>query len=159
MEFFIVILAAALMILGILGCILPVLPGPALNFAGLVVFQFSEKGNFETSFFVMWALITIGVSILDYFVPTIGAKIFGSSRAGIWGSFVGLLIGLIFFPPFGILFGPFLGAVVAELLFVKSFKKALRAGGGAFLGLLFSTMLKLMVSGMMTYRFISALWA
>jgi hypothetical protein len=142
-----------LMIAGILGCILPFVPGPPLNYLGLLSLHFTLKYQFETGFLILWAIVTAFVYGLDLVIPVWGTKKFGGSRQGVWGSIIGLLAGFFFFPPFGIIIGPFVGAVIGELTSGKDSKTALKAGFGSFVGFITGTVLKLIASGMMTWYF------
>lgn len=157
MDYFLIISGILLMIGGIAGCALPVLPGPPLSYLGLLLLHFTSGYEFKPGFLLVWGLITILVTFIDYLIPVWGAKKFGASRPGIWGSIIGLLIGLIFFPPFGIIFGPFAGAVTGELLSGKNTPHALRAGFGSFVGFFAGVLLKLVASGMMTWHFFETL--
>jgi len=142
---------------GILGCIIPGLPGPPLNFFALLLLQFSSIKPFTAKFLWLWALITIIVTILDYVIPAIGTRRYGASRWGVIGSFAGLVIGIFVFPPWGLILGPFAGAIAGELLAGKSSDAALKAGIGSFLGFIFGTVLKLCISGIMGFYFFRAL--
>lgn len=153
MDYFLIGFGILLMISGILGGILPVLPGPPLSYIGLLLLHFTERYQFSSRFLIIWAAITVLVYLLDYIVPAWGTKRFGGSKRGIWGSILGLLVGLIFFPPFGIIVGPFAGAVIGELSSGKDSHSALKSGFGSFLGFLVGTLLKLITSGMMTWYF------
>ncbi|HYQ58581.1 MAG TPA: DUF456 domain-containing protein, partial [Draconibacterium sp.] len=115
MDILLIVLGSIFIISGILGCILPVIPGPPLSYVGLLLLHFTERYQFSSRFLIIWAIITVVVYALDYLIPAWGTKKFGGSKRGIWGSIIGLLIGLFFFPPFGIIIGPFLGAVIGEL--------------------------------------------
>jgi len=137
MDIFLIISGSLLMILGIAGCLLPMLPGPPLSYLGLIAIQLSSKINFSPKFLISWGVIVILVSILDYVIPIWGTKYFGGSKYGVWGSMAGLLAGL-FIPPIGIIIGPFLGAVVGEMLSGNR-QNALKAGFGSFIGLLSSS--------------------
>jgi uncharacterized protein YqgC (DUF456 family) len=95
---------------------------------------------------------------LDYIIPAWGTKKFGGSRFGVWGSIIGLFAGLLFFPPFGIIVGPFAGAVIGELVAGQNTESALRSGFGSFAGLLLGTLIKLTVSGLMLWHFIKMLF-
>ncbi|MFZ5429632.1 MAG: DUF456 domain-containing protein [Bacteroidota bacterium] len=157
MDYFLIISGILLMIGGIAGCALPVLPGPPLSYLGLLLLHFTSGHEFTPRFLLIWGLITLLVTLIDYLIPVWGAKKFGASRPGIWGSIIGLFIGLIFFPPFGIIIGPFAGAVIGELLSGKNTPHALRAGFGSFAGFLAGVLLKLVASGMMTWYFFETL--
>lgn len=142
---------------GILGCVLPIIPGPPLSYVGLLLLHFTEKYQFSTKFLVIWAIVTAVVYALDYIIPAWGTKKFGGSKRGIWGSIIGLLIGLFFFPPFGIIVGPFVGAVIGELTAGKDHGAALKSGFGSFMGFLAGTIIKLITSGTMTVIFFNKL--
>jgi len=147
------------MLLGIAGCVLPILPGPVLSFLGLLLLallkQFSPP--LTPVLMMIMALLTLVVTAGDYVMPLWGAKRYGATKWGIWGSVIGMAIG-IFFSPFGMLLGAFIGAVAVEWLVQKERGKALKAGWGVFIGSLAGTALKLGVSGMMAYYFIRGLW-
>ena len=134
MEIILVFAAFGLLLAGILGAVLPVLPGPPLSFAGLVLLQLSGFAGFTFVFLVTWAIIAIGVTIMDYFLPSLLTKKFGGSKAAIVGSVLGLLAGIFLFPPWGLVFGSFLGAFVGELINSNiNGAKALKVALGAFL--------------------------
>jgi uncharacterized protein len=158
MDYLLIITGIILALLGLAGCILPVIPGPPLNFAALLLLHFSTKVQFSTRFLIIMAALTIIISILDYMVPVWGAKKFGSSKRGIWGSLIGLMVGFFFFPPFGIILGSFAGAVVGELTAGKETTSALKSGFGTFIGFITGIILKLMVSGLMTWYFFRELF-
>jgi len=141
------------MIIGIIGCVLPFIPGPPLNYIGLLLIHFTTKYQFQTDFLILWAIITVLVYGLDIVIPVWGTKKFGGSKRGVWGSVIGLAAGFLFFPPFGIIIGPFVGAVIGELSAGKNSAAALKSGFGAFVGVFTGTVLKLIASGMMTWYF------
>jgi len=145
------------MITGIIGCVLPFLPGPPLNYIGLLLLHFTEKYQFSTEFLVFWAIITAIVYGFDLVIPVWGTKKFGGSKYGIWGSVVGLLAGFFFFPPLGIIIGPFAGAVIGELFAGKDSGAALKSGFGSFVGFIAGTVLKIAASGVMTWYFVKQL--
>ena len=153
MDYILIGLGILLLVSGILGCVLPVIPGPPLNYAGLLLLHFTGRYQFSTQFLLVWAVITVVVYALDYVIPAWGTRKFGGSRRGVWGSVIGLVVGLFFFPPFGIIVGPFAGAVIGELTAGKDSGTALKAGFGSFIGFLLGTLLKLIASGMMTWYF------
>ena len=156
MDIFLIILGAICLLVGILGCVLPVLPGVPLAYCGLLLLHATDKVQFSWQFLVIWAVVTIVVQVLDSVVPIWGTKKFGGSKMGVWGSTLGLLVGL-FFGPWGIVLGPFLGAVVFELIDGKTTRLALKAGWGPFVGLMPGPLLTLLCCGLMTYYFIAEL--
>ncbi len=156
MDIALIILGALLLVIGIVGCIVPALPGIPLAYAGLWVLHATDKVQFSWQFLLIWGIIVLVVTALDYIVPAWGTKRYGGSKAGVWGSTIGLIIGL-FMGPWGIVIGPFIGAVVGELLTGKNTKDAIRSGWGSFIGLLAGTIIKLICCGMMAYYFIAEL--
>jgi uncharacterized protein YqgC (DUF456 family) len=151
----IIILGFVLGLVGLAGCVLPFLPGPPLNFAALILLSLAKDWEpFGPVFLVSMGILTAGVTVLDYMVPAIGARRFGASKAGVWGSVIGMIVGLVLFPPWGMLLGAFLGALVGELIVGKQGKTALRAGWGTFVGTMIGTGLKLAVSGIMFYVYV-----
>jgi len=159
LETIAIICGAILVFLGIAGCVLPILPGPVLSFLGLLLLALLKHFSppLTPTLIIIMAILTVVVTIGDYLIPLWGAKRYGATKWGIWGSVIGMAIG-IFFSPFGMLLGAFIGAVTVEWLVQKERGKALKAGWGVFIGSLAGTALKLGVSGMMAYYFIRGLW-
>ena len=155
MDIILIISGSLLIILGIAGCLLPILPGPPLSYLGLIAIHLTSKIDFSSKFLISWGIIVIVVSILDYVIPIWGTKFFGGSKYGVWGSMLGLLAGL-FIPPVGIIIGPFIGAVAGEML-AGNRQNALKAGFGSFIGFIAGTVVKMLVSLIMLYYFITAL--
>jgi len=157
MEVLLIILGLILIIVGIIGCIIPGLPGPPIAYVSFILLEFAEESPFSWTFMLAWLLIVVLVTLLDFYVPAWGTKKFGGSKYGSWGSIVGLIIGL-FFSPIGIILGPFLGAFAGELIGGKSNNQALRAGFGAFIGFLTGTLMKLAVSITIGVYFVIESW-
>jgi len=153
MDYILLGIGIIFLVIGLLGCILPVIPGPPISFVGLIMLQLTDKGDFSANFLLIMALLAIFVTLLDYIVPIWGTKRFGGSKSGVWGSTIGLVVGLFFFPPIGIILGPLLGAIIGESMRGAQFKESLRAGMGSLLGFLLGTGIKLMSSGVMTWYF------
>lgn len=144
MEILWIILAVLLLVGGIAGCILPVLPGAPLSYAGLLLLHFTGIAEFSDAQLIFWLLIVIGLQVLDYLTPILGSKYSGGTEFGNRGCFAGTIIGLLFMP-WGIVVGPFIGAVLGELFGGRRLPEAIRAGIGSFLGFLVGTMLKIVV--------------
>lgn len=155
-DYILLIFAIILMILGIIGCLVPVLPGPPLSYLGMILLHFSKFADFSSNILITMAVIAVLVTILDYIVPVWGTKRFGGSKYGTRGATVGLIIGL-FLGPLGIIIGPFVGAFVGELIFKDDIRYALRAGFGSLLGFLTGIGLKLAASFIMTFYFVKEL--
>jgi uncharacterized protein YqgC (DUF456 family) len=150
------VIGGILMLTGIVGCLIPFLPGPPLSFLGLLLLQLRETAPFTSKFLIIWAVIVIAITVLDYLVPVYGTKRFGGTKYGLWGCTIGLIAGF-WFGPIGIIAGPFLGALVGEWLGNRNSDQAFKAAIGSFVGFLVGTVLKLIASGVMTYYFIVSL--
>lgn len=156
METILIVVGAACIIAGFLGSFLPVLPGPPISYAGLLVLQLTADPPFTLTFLVVWALIVGAIMVLDNVIPAYGTKKFGGSPFGIWGSIIGLLIGL-FFPPAGLVLGPLAGAFLGELVAGKRSDQAFRSAVGSFVGFLAGTVLKVIATGVMGYYFFTSI--
>lgn len=154
------VLAVVLGIIGLLGCVVPVVPGPPLSWAGmLVLYLWGPDNVFTTKLLLVWLVVTLVVTVLDYVVPSYFTRVSGGSKASGRGSLVGLFVGLFFFPPFGMIAGAFLGALLAEIVINgKEFKNSLKPAFGSFIGFLCGTFMKLVASGWMLYYIIKAMF-
>ena len=138
--------------IGLLGTFVPALPGPPLSYIGLLLINLSGYGKFSAFFLLGWAGITLIVTVMDYVLPVLLAKKFGGSRAAAIGSLLGLLIGVVFFPPMGMIAGSFLGAMAGELIHNRADGiNALKVAMGAFTAFVAGTGAKLIVCGLMLY--------
>ena len=176
MNTILVILAFIFLIAGLLGSVVPVIPGPPLGFVGLLLLQWSGHGGFSSVFLLVWAGITIAITVIDYILPALMTKRFGGSRFAMIGSVVGLIIGMIFFAPVGLLIGPFLGAFAGELInyhiqlrnsevndtnntgdmISSGYVKALKVAFGALLAFIVGTGIKLVAGSLMIYYAVKA---
>lgn len=146
------IIAILLGIAGLVGCILPVIPGPPLSWAGLLLVWLTHPEGMTPGLLITWLVITVVVTVLDYLVPSWLTARTGGSKAAARGTLVGLVLGLIFFPPWGMIAGSFLGALVCEIVFGgKDLSASLKPAFGSFLGFLLGTGLKLTASGVMIF--------
>jgi len=152
-DYLLLIFGILLIILGIIGCLVPVLPGPPFSFLGILLLNFSRFADFTTSALITLGAIAVAVTILDYIVPVWGTKKFGGSKYGTRGATVGLIVGL-FLGPLGIIFGAFIGAFAGEMIFKDDINYALKASMGSLLGFLTGIGLKLAASLIMTYYLI-----
>lgn len=147
MDILLICLGLILLIIGLIGSFLPVLPGPPIGWLGLLTLYFTSAQPVGWFFLGITLLIAILIAVLDYIIPAAGTKRFGGSRAGAIGTTIGLIIGILAPIPFGILIGPFAGALIGELVFNGSnTKQAFKAALGSFLGFIASTFMKFVVS-------------
>ncbi len=151
-----VIVAGILLIVGLVGCIVPVIPSVPLSYLGLMLLYFTDRVQFSTRFLLIWLGIVVVLQVLDYVMPSVSTRLTGGSKWGVWGSVIGLVTGL-FFGVWGIVIGPFAGAVLFELLAGKEAWTAIKSGIGTFVGTILDTILKLICCGMMIYYYIDAL--
>jgi uncharacterized protein YqgC (DUF456 family) len=160
MDLLLLCIGFILMLVGILGSFLPVLPGPPLSWLGLLLLYLTKAVPDNGLFLTITGIIALVVFALDYIIPAVGTKKFGGTKYGVIGTTIGLLVAL-FFPvlgPFGIIIWPFIGALVGELLNKSDRKTATKAAFGSFLGFLTGTFLKFLVAAVFFGLFISTAW-
>lgn len=169
MDILLIVLGAICLLLGLVGCVAPVVPGVPLSYLGLLLLHWTERVQFSWQFLVVWGVVVVVIQILDYFIPAWGTKKLGGTKYGVWGSTIGLFAGFLM-GPLGIIIGPFVGAVVGELIYFNrhpqntigppkntNFNRALRAGFGSFVGLLAGTLVKVICCGVMIAYFVKEL--
>jgi len=157
-EIFLIISGVICAILGIIGCVLPALPGPPLSYTALLLLHFSGREPvFNKDFLVILAIITLLVSLGDYFLPIMGAKKYGTSRYGIWGAIIGMIIGIFFLPPLGMIIGLFMGAILGEMIAGKEKSSALKSGLVTFTGSIIAIFIKLSLSLIIAFYFFTNL--
>lgn len=151
-------LAFILLIVGIVGSVLPVLPGPPLSWLGLLVLKFVPSVSHHLSWpvIVSVGLFTLIVAILDNVLPIWSTKRIGGSKWVVWGAALGFIAGF-WFGPFGIVLGPFMGALVAGLISGSHLKAALKHASGALIGFFTGIVLKFINLGVIVYWFVKVL--
>lgn len=146
MDTILLIVGFVCVVVGIFGSFLPVLPGPIVSWVGLLLLYLTEKIENNYWILVISFVVVILISILDYTIPAKGTKKFGGSSYGIWGTNIGMLIGIFVPIPFGFIVGAFVGAFVGELFYNSQDKnRALKAATGSLLGFLASSFMKMVV--------------
>ncbi len=158
MDLIIVALAAVLMLVGVLGSFLPMLPGIPLSWAGLLVLHLTSAVPTNYTFLGVTLLITIVIFALQYAIPALGTKYLGGSKQGMWGATLGLFAGIFIPIPFAILIAPFVGAYMGEVLNKADSRTALKAASGSFIGLLASTFMEFVVTAIFLLLFIWKVW-
>jgi uncharacterized protein YqgC (DUF456 family) len=160
MDVLLLIIGFICILTGIIGSFLPVLPGPSISWIGLLLLYITDAIPINYWVLGTTLFITIVVTVLDYVIPSKGTRKFGGSSYGVWGTNIGLIIGLLFIPiPFGFVVGAFAGAFVGEMIYNNQDKKrALKAATGSFLGFLASTFMKFMVCMLFLGTFVYVAW-
>lgn len=148
MSTFWIILAIIMILVGLLGSVVPGLAGPPFSWLGLLFVNFSNAVDYSLTFILITAAVAAIITVMDYVIPSLSTKHHGGSKAGVWGCNIGLVISIVGLPfgpqgIIGVIFWPFVGALVGELLSGKQTRDALRAAWGAFVGFLCGTGLKL----------------
>ncbi|WP_310559443.1 DUF456 domain-containing protein [Flavobacterium sp.] len=159
MDALILTIGFAFIIIGIFGSFMPVLPGPSLSWFGLVLLYFTNAVPANYWILGISLLITIIVSVLDYVIPAQGTKKFGGSSYGIWGTNIGLIVGICAPIPFGFIIGPFVGAFIGELVYdYKDHDRAFKAAAGSFLGFLAGSFMKFVICMIYLGLFVWIVW-
>jgi uncharacterized protein YqgC (DUF456 family) len=159
MDIFLLIVGFLLAITGIIGSILPILPGPILGWFGLLLLYLTKIVPINYTLLGITLVVAIAVLVLDYVIPSVGTKKFGGTKFGVIGTTIGLILGIFFFPPIGLIVGPFVGAFIGEMIYdSKNPKKALKVSYGSFIGFLTGTLLKFVVAVIFTGLYFSILW-
>ena len=156
MEWLWIILGIVLVIVGVIGSFLPVVPGPPIAYLGLLIQQLREPDPFTTRFLVIWVILVVISLILDYVIPIWGTKKFGGSKYGVWGSTLGFLLAF-WMGPWGVIIGPFIGAFAGEMIAGKDHRQSFRAAWGSFVGFLLGSLLKVILCFVMLYYLIKSI--
>lgn len=148
MDYVLILLGFVCILTGVIGSVVPALPGPPISWVGLLLVGLSPWVENSTALIVITGVLAVIITVLDYIIPSLATKHFGGSKYGIWGCNIGLFIsmfGLPFSPTglLGIIFWPFIGAFIGEMIKQQDFMHALRAAWGAFVGFLCGTLMKL----------------
>ncbi|WP_428224224.1 DUF456 domain-containing protein [Flavobacterium sp.] len=159
MDLVLTCIGFACMIIGIFGSFLPVLPGPGISWLGLVLLYFTKAVPDNYWVIGVTFIIILLITLLDYIIPAKGTKLFGGSKYGVWGTNIGLIVGLLSPIPMGFIIGPFVGAFVGELYYnSQEQKRALKAATGSFIGFLASTFMKFVVCIIFLGYYIYLFW-
>ncbi len=146
-----------LLILGMVGTILPILPGLVLSLGGVLIYKFYTGSDLSMVYIWIFAFLTLVSIFLNYIIPAKTNRKYGGTRWGSVGSVIGTIAGMLFIPvPFGFLIGMFLGVFIGELLHdSKDRKKAVNSTKGAFIGFIYGTGFNFVVALAM---FLVVLW-
>lgn len=157
MDTLLFILALLCGLTGVAGCFLPVLPGPPIAYVGLLLAHWTDQAQFSVETLVGWGVATAAVTLLDYFLPVWITARMGGSKSATRGAAIGTVAGL-FFMPLGLILGPFIGALIGEMIHDRSDNaKAFRVAFGSFLAFIVGTGAKLVVCLLITVRIFRAM--
>ena len=157
MEYVWIALAIICGVVGLIGAVVPVIPGSIISYAALWLMWLSDSSYVSSaSLWIMGALM-VAVCVIDYIAPIWMTKLGGGSKQSMWGATIGLIVGL-FFAPFGLIIGPFLGALVGELTTDASLGQALKIAALSFVAFLLTTGLKLIYGIAIIVMIVMALW-
>ena len=158
MDIFLIILGVLCLLAGLAGCFLPVLPGPPVSYVGLLLLHFTDKIHFSTTHLILWAFLVIIVQVMDYVTPMLGTKYSGGGKWGNRGCMIGTIAGLFVFPPWGCVDRSVCRSRNWRVVWREEVCRAFKAGLGAFVGFLFSVVVKVSVCGYFIYSFVAALF-
>ncbi|NOX38850.1 MAG: DUF456 domain-containing protein [Calditrichaeota bacterium] len=149
------IVALICIAVGLVGTLIPLLPGIALIYVGYLVWGLvSGWSDYGWTTMVVLGIVTTLTYVMDYLAGAVGAKKFGATSAGVWGAIIGAVVGFMILSIWGLILGPFVGAVVGEMLVGRSQQEAWKAGWGAFLGFLASSVFRLIIGFIMAVLFL-----
>lgn len=158
MTTLIIIFSIILLLLGVVGSVLPVVPGPPLSFVGLLLLHVFTPFELSEDLLIYFGLAAALITFLDYWLQIYSVKLFGGGRTSTIGVIIGIVLGLFIFPPIGVLVGPFLGAYIGAIIesdfdLLKSFKIAF----GSLIGFLGGTILKFVYSIVVIWQYLDFL--
>ena len=165
MEVALSISAIVLAILGVIGCVLPIVPGVIISYGGLVCLYFCPSADISITQLIIYGIFAIVLTVVDFMLPSYFSKKFGGSKAGQRGATLGLIVGILFScwgPIVGLLaliVCPCAGAVIGEIIHDKSDKKkAFKVGLGTFISFFVGTIIKLIYSFILLSYIVCRIW-
>ncbi len=149
-----IIIGLTLILLGIIGSVLPILPWPQLAYIGILIFHFMAGRPFSLAFLLVWLVIMVALVVLDQFLPVLSTKKFWGSKRGMRGSGIWAILG-IFGGVFGILIGPFAWALLGEWRHSRNWKKSLKPALWSFIGIAMSGLIKIAICLVLAWSLIA----
>ena len=148
------VIALLVMLVGVVGTLIPAIPGIPLIYVAMLVYGFVEGfAEMTPTFLVLTLVVVVATQVAEHYAKAWGAQKYGAGRAGTWGAVIGSIVG-IFFMPLGLILGPFLGAMLFELVAGRPTKEALKAGWGGLVGVLGSVVVNFIVALGLTLAFV-----
>ena len=154
-----IIVCSVLMVVGLLGVVLPILPGIPLAWLGLFIYAIGTSfERISIATVIVFSILTVLALLLDFLAPMLGAKKYRASKLGVFGAFLGFTVGIFVLGFWGIILGPFIGALLGELIAGRRPRQALGSAFGTFLGFVAGTLFKIIVILVMAGFFIASLF-
>ncbi len=158
MSFIALIIALGFFVLGLVGTFLPVFPGVVLIWVGMFLYGLlTGFDELSVGFYVVQGLAAFLVILMDYLAAALGAQKFGGTKLTASLAAVGLIVGVVLFGPPGVIFGPFIGAFIGDLVQKKPPEDAFHSSIGTVVGLLGGALAKFLIEIVMIFWFFIAL--
>lgn len=159
METIYLLLTLVMFVMGIIGTILPALPGVIVIFGGMVLYGFMTNfAGLSIYFFIMQSAVMLVIFLVDFLASAVSTKKYGGSKQAAFGAVLGTIVGIMVFGPLGVIIGPFAGSVITEIIIGKQIKQAVIVGFGSLVGVIGGTIFKLLAEiVMIVYFFINIL--
>ena len=158
MDIILFVSGLILCLIGITGSFVPVIPGPFISWLAILIINLTDAVEFNLNFVLITLSVAVAIGLIDYLIPIIGVKKLGGTKSGQVGTFVGLVLAIIMIGPFGILVGPFIGALIGEMASKKSFSDSLKPAFGSLVGVVAGSMIKLCLTLSYLFFYLNIFW-
>ncbi|MEC7879870.1 MAG: DUF456 domain-containing protein [Bacteroidota bacterium] len=158
MDIILFIFGLILCLIGITGSFVPMIPGPFVSWLAILILNLTDAVEFNLNFVLITLSVAVAIGLIDYLIPIIGVKKLGGSKSGQVGTFIRLVLAIIIIGPFGILVGPFIGAIIGEMANNKSFSESLKPAFGSLVGIVAGTIIKFCLTFSYLYFYVYIFW-
>lgn len=158
MDIILFILGLVLCLIGITGSFVPMIPGPLVSWLAILILNLTDAVEFNLNFVLITLSVAVSVGLIDYLIPIIGVKKLGGSKSGQVGAIIGLVLGAWIMPPFGILVGPFVGAISGEMVNKKTFSESLKPAFGSLVGVVAGSIIKFCLTLSYLFLYLKIFW-
>ena len=158
MDIILFVSGLILCLIGITGSFVPVIPGPFISWLAILIINLTDAVEFNLNFVLITLSVAVAIGLIDYLIPIIGVKKLGGTKSGQVGTFVGLVLAIIMIGPFGILVGPFIGALIGEMGCKKSFSDSLKPAFGSLVGVVAGSMIKFCLTLTYLFFYLNIFW-
>lgn len=158
MDIILFILGLVICLIGITGSFVPMIPGPFVSWLAILILNLTDAVEFNLNFVLITLSVAVSVGLIDYLIPIIGVKKLGGSKSGQVGAIIGLVLGVLIMPPFGILVGPFVGAISGEMVNKKTFSESLKPAFGSLVGVVAGSIIKFCLTLSYLFLYLKIFW-